>query len=83
MTGDFDGDGDSDGFDFLKWQRGESPNPLSQEDLAYWKANFQPKTEPLPPPVADFNGDGSVDDQDLSIWETSFGLADPFGSCGA
>jgi hypothetical protein len=40
MPGDFDGDGDSDGFDFLEWQRGGSSNPLSPSDLAEWKANF-------------------------------------------
>jgi hypothetical protein len=38
--GDFDLDGDVDGFDFLKWQRGESPNPLSPSDLADWEANY-------------------------------------------
>ena len=40
LEGDFDIDGDIDGFDFLKWQRGESPNPLSAEDLAVWQENF-------------------------------------------
>jgi hypothetical protein len=38
--GDFDGDGDVDGADFLVWQRGGSPNPLSAADLATWKGNF-------------------------------------------
>jgi hypothetical protein len=38
--GDFDVDGDVDGADFLRWQRGGSPNPLSAGDLATWKANF-------------------------------------------
>ncbi len=32
--------GDVDGFDFLEWQRGESPKPLSQSDLADWEANY-------------------------------------------
>jgi hypothetical protein len=40
--GDFDGDGDVDGADFLVWQRGGSPNPLSAADLADWRANFGP-----------------------------------------
>lgn len=40
VPGDFDGDGDVDGGDFLVWQRGESPNPLSGSDLAAWQANF-------------------------------------------
>ncbi len=38
--GDFDGDGVVDGNDFLFWQRGQSPNPLSPEDLALWKSNL-------------------------------------------
>jgi hypothetical protein len=40
LPGDFDGDGVVDGFDFLQWQRGESPDPLSQSDLAIWEANY-------------------------------------------
>jgi hypothetical protein len=39
-AGDFTGDGVVDGADFLKWQRGESPSPLSAADLATWKAGF-------------------------------------------
>ena len=38
--GDFDADDDVDGNDFLLWQRGGSPDPLSATDLADWKANF-------------------------------------------
>ena len=38
--GDFDGDGDVDGFDFLEWQIGNSPNPLSQSDLMDWENNY-------------------------------------------
>ena len=38
--GDFDNDGDVDGRDFLKWQRGGSPSPLSAGDLADWRANY-------------------------------------------
>jgi hypothetical protein len=38
--GDFDSDGDVDGFDFLEWQRGESPNPLTATDLTIWEANY-------------------------------------------
>jgi len=40
LPGDFDIDGDVDGYDFLAWQRGESPDPLSQADLAAWEANY-------------------------------------------
>ncbi len=38
--GDFDCDGDVDGEDFLLWQQGGSPNPLSASDLADWEANY-------------------------------------------
>jgi len=40
QPGDFDFDNDVDGFDFLQWQRGESPNPFSASDLGAWEANF-------------------------------------------
>jgi hypothetical protein len=40
LLGDFDNDGDVDGRDFLVWQRGESPDPLSSSDLAEWQANY-------------------------------------------
>jgi hypothetical protein len=40
LAGDFDGDQDVDGADFLRWQRGQSPNPLSVGDLNDWKANY-------------------------------------------
>lgn len=38
--GDFDNDGDVDGRDFLIWQRGDSPSPLSAGDLAAWQSNY-------------------------------------------
>lgn len=38
--GDFDVDGDIDGADFLVWQRGESPHPLSSTDLFNWQLSF-------------------------------------------
>jgi hypothetical protein len=37
---DFDGDGDVDGRDFLAWQRGQSPDPLSATDLALWQGQY-------------------------------------------
>jgi hypothetical protein len=37
VLGDFDGDQDVDGRDFLIWQRGGSPTPLSATDLADWQ----------------------------------------------
>ena len=45
-TGDFDNNGIVDGLDFLKWQRGMSPNPFSQSDLALWESQYGG-----PPPV--------------------------------
>ena len=40
IPGDFDGDSDVDGRDFLIWQRGNSPNPLSSTDLSTWQTNY-------------------------------------------
>jgi hypothetical protein len=40
QPGDYDLDSDVDGRDFLVWQRGNSPNPLSATDLAAWQANY-------------------------------------------
>ena len=39
-SADFNNDGDIDGVDFLVWQQGGSPNPLSADDLALWQAAF-------------------------------------------
>jgi hypothetical protein len=38
--GDYDGDGDVDGNDFLFWQLGQSPNGATAGDLDQWKAGF-------------------------------------------
>jgi len=40
VHGDFNGDGYVDGGDFLTWQQGNSPKPLSIEDLADWQEYF-------------------------------------------
>jgi len=40
LPGDFDADGMVDGHDFLLWQRGGSPDPLSPGDLTAWESNF-------------------------------------------
>jgi hypothetical protein len=40
QPGDFNGNGVVDGADFLAWQRGQSPTPLSASDLAVWKSNY-------------------------------------------
>ena len=57
IPGDFDGDGDVDGEDFLRWQKGQSPRPLSNEDLQEWKNNqgsVPPalESDPIPEPTA-------------------------------
>lgn len=38
--GDFNGDGKVDGKDFLLWQRGGSPAPLSEADLVAWQNGY-------------------------------------------
>lgn len=38
--GDFNFDGSVDGADFLHWQRGLSPDPLSSSDLSVWQTNY-------------------------------------------
>ncbi|WP_168205418.1 hypothetical protein [Bythopirellula goksoeyrii] len=40
LAGDFDGNNKVNGLDFLKWQRGETPQPLSAAELADWEANY-------------------------------------------
>lgn len=39
-SADFNDDGVIDGNDFLTWQLGESPNPMSAADLASWTSSF-------------------------------------------
>lgn len=48
LPGDFDVDGDVDGLDFLKWQKGESPRPRSRSDLADWEVNYGMAVPPPP-----------------------------------
>jgi hypothetical protein len=55
QPGDFDGDEDVDGADFLKWQRGQSTTPLGSDDLQDWKDHFGEGAatvsgEPVPEP---------------------------------
>jgi fibronectin-binding autotransporter adhesin len=57
MPGDFNFDNRVDGADLLAWQRGDSPTPLSPDDLATWRANFglvatTPATTAVPEPGA-------------------------------
>ena len=39
--GDHNGNRFVDGIDYLQWQRGESPKPLSRFDLAAWELNYR------------------------------------------
>ena len=60
LAGDFNNDKSVDGADFLRWQRGQSPTPFSQGDLAVWRANYGqsilalPATLPTPEPSTVF-----------------------------
>ena len=67
IAGDFNNNGVVDGADFLIWQRGESPNPLSQTDLADWEANYGTNNAPIQP--GDFDGNGVVDGHDFLDWQ--------------
>jgi len=40
LVGDFDADGDTDGADFLKWQKGGVSSPPSASDLTAWEAYY-------------------------------------------
>jgi len=93
LLGDFNFDRDADGVDFLKWQWGESPSPLSQSDLADWEANYG-KTISLTEP-GDFNVDGEVNGFDflewqrdpsigsLADWEANYGTVAPLSANSA
>jgi hypothetical protein len=93
LAGDFDFDRDGDGEDFLIWQRGESPSPLSQSDLADWEANYG-MTISLTDP-GDFDVDGDVDGFDflkwqrdpsvgsLTDWEANYGMGAPLSASSA
>jgi hypothetical protein len=48
IAGDFNNDKLVDGADFLRWQRGQSPTPLSQADLNVWRSNFGQSLLSLP-----------------------------------
>ena len=58
LAGDFDGDSDVDGLDFLFWQQGSIPDPYGVADLYDWESNFgtpaptfaEPVTIPEPSP---------------------------------
>jgi hypothetical protein len=45
VLGDYDGDNDVDGNDFVVWQRGQSPGGVVAADLTDWRNNFG--TQPM------------------------------------
>jgi len=61
FLGDFDDDGGVDGDDFLAWQQGGSPNPLSVSDLGNWESYYDI--------IGDNDFDGDVDGNDFLIWQ--------------
>ncbi|MDZ4657050.1 MAG: Calx-beta domain-containing protein [Bythopirellula sp.] len=64
-TGDFDGDGDVDGRDFLRWQRGQSPAPFSGTDLTLWQNTYG--TGPLEAASTADDNETSVATQSLTF----------------
>ena len=90
VLGDFDLDGDADGSDFLAWQRGESPDPLSQSDLGAWEDDYG--TAQAPALLGDFDVNGTVDGHDffkwqldpsigsLAVWEANYGMGAPLSA---
>ena len=54
IPGDYHPDGIINGLDFLAWQRGDSPIPLSTDDLAIWQSSYDTQTAsslaPVPEP---------------------------------
>ncbi len=75
--GDVDGDGDTDGRDFLFWQRTATMNPadlngdyvVDSLDLAEWRQTYAYVVE------ADANFDGVIDMADYDIWAAENGLS--------
>ncbi len=72
LTADFDNDGDIDGRDFLVWQQGGSPNPLSPDDLADWQTNYGTAGHF----AGDFDIDGDVDGRDFLAWQRNPSIGD-------
>lgn len=86
VTADFDGDGDSDGADFLIWQRNigrsgadvtkangdaDGDQKIDGRDLTIWKNAMGA----APRPWADFDQDDDVDGADFLIWQRNIGVA--------
>jgi len=61
QTGDFTGDGLVGGSDFLRWQRGLSPDPLSSTDLIDWQDNYGNLPPTLASSTAELNTQSTAD----------------------
>ena len=66
----FDEDGDTDGADFLAWQRGYGAS-YTVEDLETWEASV---ASPVAATSADFNQDGDVDGSDYLASQRGRGI---------
>jgi hypothetical protein len=79
LAADYDQNGQTDGDDFLLWQRSLGVDPsidgngdgiISSQDLYLWLARVGTYLEILP----DFNMDGAVNELDLTIWWMNVGI---------
>jgi len=80
-SADFDTDGDTDGADFLAWQRGygttsnatkaqgdaDNDGDVDGDDLRVWETNLPAA------PSADFDTDGDTDGVDFLAWQRGYG----------
>lgn len=83
-SSDFDADGDSDGTDFLIWQRnlgttegavlvdGDSnfDGAVNAQDLSFWENSFSALAATV---ETDFDADGDTDGTDFLLWQRGFG----------
>ncbi|MDC0935965.1 S8 family serine peptidase [Pirellulales bacterium] len=69
LPGDFDGDGDADGADFLVWQRNSAFASTAQA-MIDWQGQYgQDVGQPVQTELGDFDFDGDTDGQDLLAWQ--------------
>lgn len=75
LEGDFNLDGSVNGADLLLWQKGESPKPLSQEDLTAWQTQYGPSASEFKLPSL------SVPEPSTFCLLLAAGLFEMFGLC--
>ncbi len=88
LQGDYDGDCDVDGSDFMKWQQqlgntvvphsatdGNGDGVINSGDREIWSLQFGKTCPPLPLPVlpGDFDGNCHVDGADMLKWQRELG----------